>query len=332
MHGITDNDGAVYVGRPAWHKLGTVKEQEWAATHSVRDLMVEAGLLYDVKPLELFGVVLVPMPNGEMKEVVVEFPGFVGVYRDDDKTGLHIHQAGYTIGQNEELADLLDGINAAAHDGNVLRPEAAVSMFGGKVVAVTAKFTEEITLTGGDKIEPYIVARTSHDGSYATGVRSNMFRVECRNLLNASLRGKAMLDISFKHTEGREQALAAGKDRLALAINDVRNFQAEANAMIEQAVTDAEFRAMVDQLLPVPDNATDLKRGQVEQQRAAIMGVWSDDPRVGNYRRTAWGAYQAVSTFEQWVVPGRKVEERNMKAYLGKGFGMTNKLPALLPV
>lgn len=335
-------DTAFYADRPAWHRFGDVVPAEDLADRKFMEVMVEWGMCYDVRTMEVFGVVLVPGADGQMHEVMVEFPGFVGLYNGTEVDampsggvvqGLHVHQDGYTVGQNEELARFLDGINEGTIDGKrVVRPEAGVTLFGKKVCVVTGKFTEPLRLNGGDMIDPYIVARTSHDGSYATGVRTNMYRVECRNMLNASLRGKAQFDISFKHTIGREAKVAAAIKDLSLAINDVRNFEIEANAMIDSPFSDGDLDAFLKTLLPVDDDAKENDRTKVLAQRATITGLWASDPRVGNYRGTRWGAFQAVSTWEQWMTPGRDVALRNTKAIVGSGFAVSNTAGKLLAV
>lgn len=335
-HQMTKNDAAasLYVGSPAWHRKGQVATLDElmgpdGKPKTFREIMVSKGLIYDVKPVEVFGVVLVEQPDGTLKEVVVEFPEYVGIYRGDNHLGLAIHNDGYTIGQNEELAAMLDAMNAGAHDGRVIDPEAFVSMKDGRIVAVTGKFRGQIVLPGGDVIDPYVVARTSHNGEFLTGLRSCMFRVVCRNTLNASMLGKAQLDFSCKHTLGREDQIAKGTKDAVAFVNDVRNFEAEARAMIEATVTDMEFRALVETVLPYKGD-TELQRSKVDTQRAAVAGIWSGDERVGGYKGTAWGAFQAVSTWEQWVQPGKDLDGRNMTATLGRGFVVSNHAGRLL--
>jgi phage/plasmid-like protein (TIGR03299 family) len=253
-HEITSQDTPVFVGQPAWHKLGTVITVEQAETMSHFDLAVMAGLDFPVEKIEVRGTWI--SPTGELH--VVEFDDYAGIVRTDGGQArpLSIQGDGYTIAPNRELSDILDGVNLAAHDGKVLRPEAGVSLKGGKVVILTSRFLDTITLPGGDVIEPFLFASNSHDGTSATKVRSCMFRVVCANTHRAALAGSAKIDLTVRHTANREDRMNEGKKVLAFGINDVRNFEAEARRMIDTTVAEDEFAKIVAGLFE-PKNDSD---------------------------------------------------------------------------
>lgn len=338
-HHITDSDTPVYVGRPAWHKLGTVIDVETAQSMTFRQAMTHANLLFDVQTFEVFARVLNPAyivpqkgkkadPNvPEYIDVPVE--GWAATVRLDEMRALSCVSDGYQVSPNEELADLFDAINEGAADGRVIDPEAMVSLDAGRRVVVTGKFRDGVVLPGGDKVQPYLFAATSHDRSMLTRVRTCMFRIECANMLRAGLAGTAQLDLAVPHTTNREQMMAAGKATLVDAVNDVRNFELRARALIDTPVDEATFGQLLDVVVQprYRKNApmTDRIRQQLETSKLAIRALWSGDPRVGDYKGTAWGALQAVSTFEQHHRPTDDVETRNVGEWQNNKFEMTNK-------
>ena len=74
MHGMTENDSAMYFKNPAWHGLGNVVESDV----STSEALVESGLNWDVCTRKLF--------TSGMKEA----EGYMGVQRCD--TGIVFFQ------------------------------------------------------------------------------------------------------------------------------------------------------------------------------------------------------------------------------------------------
>lgn len=358
-HEITSSDTPVYVGKPAWHRLGTVISADEARNMTHVQLAERANMLFDVEAFALDRV-LIPNPRfivpstdldaptakpkkgaaaepvvAEPEYLTISVPGWAANVRLDTMEGLACVSEGYAASPNRALAETMDAINAGAHDGRIMDPEAAVTLKGGRLAVLTAKFREPITLPGGDVIEPYLFGATSHNRSMATKFRTCMFRIECNNMLQAGLLATAKLDFTIMHTESHDEQLAAAREALTFALNDVRNFEAEAAKMIEQSVTDEQFFKLVENVIVhrregKGKEITDRMRQSVEQDRMTIKGLWLTDPRVGNYRGTAWGAVQAVSTWEQHLRPADNQEQRNVLAAIGKGFDFTAAAAKLL--
>jgi phage/plasmid-like protein (TIGR03299 family) len=331
-HQITSQDTPIYVGEPAWHKLGTVMTAEEAAGLTFIDFMRRANLIADVEPYRIFAEVPVAGPNGpEMRRV--EFDDFRGLIRTDALTGdlspLHIHTDSYTEAQDRTLGEALDLVNSMSTDGPLIRPEAAVSLKGHRVTMVTGKFLRTITLPGGDRIEPYAVGINSHDGSFSRKLRSGFIRPECWNMLNRLEAKAGKVDFAIRHTKNAADAFDTAKVAYAGLLTEVSNFEAEARRMIDAEMTDMAFDALVRGVFkPVKDDES--SRIKADANVAAVKGLWNDDARVGNYKGTVWGAYQAISTWEQHLVPGKNVAERNVLAYMGAGFPYTAKAAKVL--
>lgn len=346
-HLITDLDTPIYAGRPAWHSLGQVIPTEKMQTLTFKQALGMGGADFDVEGIEVFGEWVTFDPQtGEPVVIRVPFKGFQGLIRTDwaalggsadevdalrfTESGLSVVTTDYAIGPNQDLADLFDAINAQAHDGRIIDPEAVVTLKGGKVIIVTGKLREAITLPGGDVCEPYIFGVTSHDRSQSTKGRSTIRRVECNNMLQAALLRPGKLDFTIRHTASRADLMKEAIAAMAFAVNDVRNFEAEATAMIETAVTDREFEQITKLVFAVKEDAKDAEKAKAEAAIAACKGLWADDHRVGNYKGTAWGAYQSISTWEQHMVGGSAAEKRNVMAQIGTGFAKTKAAAALL--
>ena len=214
-HEIFANDTAAFTGRPAWHQLGDTIPTEVARTQTCVQYVQAARGDWPVEMFEIFAEVMVAGPDGMPVVERIPLDDFRALVRMDDLTPLHVHGKGYTPSPNIELPEYLDAINEAAHDGRVLDPDAWVTMKGGRVLAMTGKFRDPITLPGGDVIEPYVVSSNAHNASQSSRTRSNMFRVVCRNTHLASMMAKVRVDISIRHTRNRAERVEVAKRDLA---------------------------------------------------------------------------------------------------------------------
>lgn len=217
------------------------------------------------------------------------------------------------------------------------RGELGISSAGllrrGGVAYVTIELPETVETSSGDGIRPAIIAATSLDGSKATTYAMRAMRPVCDNSLDVGLMGSAG-KVKIKHSSLSLGRIGEVRDALGVmykATDDMVRFFDE---LTQVDVTNKQFTAIVQGLVPVPDPVVGDKR-QVVNQRAItiaqnkqddLLGLWHKDPRVGDLGGTLAGAYQAVNTWhEHFVTRTTNQVERVMQGTLDGTFSKADQ-------
>jgi hypothetical protein len=79
-------------------------------------------------------------------------------------------------------------------------------------------------------------------------------------------------------------------------------FQAEADAMIAQACTDAEFAEIVARLWPIEEKSERSKTIGANRSHA-LNRLWRRSPTNEAIRGTRWAAYQAITEYTDHFAP-----------------------------
>jgi phage/plasmid-like protein (TIGR03299 family) len=213
---------------------------------------------------------------------------------------------GYTPIQNEEHAALLDALvdESGAHF------ETAGSLRGGRQVFLTMKLPTTMQIGGVDPVDLYLVACNSHDGTSAFRLLVSPIRVVCANTQAIAIR-RAQSSFSIRHTSGASGQIEQARQALGLTFKYAETFQAQADAMIAQAMTDRQFRELIDAVWHVDDKAdTSAKAGPSKRsqtiaanRRAVLVDLWRSSPTAEAIRGTAWGAYQAITEYTDHFAP-----------------------------
>jgi hypothetical protein len=84
-------------------------------------------------------------------------------------------------------------------------------------------------------------------------------------------------------------------------------FEAEVQAMIDFAVSDVEFEAIVDEISPLDPNA---KRPKfAETKRDKLFDLWHSDPMVAPLPSSIYKVEQAINTYERHHAIQRGVKD-----------------------
>lgn len=240
----------------------------------------------------------------------VEVPDFKAITRSDNGEVLGIFKDGYVPHQYGEwliknVSAILDA-DLAVGSAGLLR--------GGRQAWVSVETPDTITTPEGVAYRPNLLAVASFDGSLATTYKPVVTNVVCDNTMNAGLReqGAQFKVKSTRHSMGR---LADAREALGIVHTIADDFAAEVEALCAQEFTDRQFGKLVEDLTPYDPNAKST-RGQTmaENKRDKLHELWSSDERVVEWRGTAYGAWQAVNTYQHHESPfkGGNRAERNM--------------------
>lgn len=286
----------------AWHRLGTVLPDRFDAAQAMNHAKLGG---WRVRKEALQTTVLTA--DGVS---TLDVPEQFATVRTNPVTGrpdvLGVVGRGYTPIQNEEHAALLDALvdESGAHF------ETAGSLRGGRQVFLTMKLPTTMQIGGVDPVDLYLVACNSHDGTSAFRLLVSPIRVVCANTQAIAIR-RAQSSFSIRHTSGASGQIEQARQALGLTFKYAETFQAQADAMIAQAMTDRQFRELIDAVWHVDDKAdTSAKAGPSKRsqtiaanRRGALVDLWRSSPTAEAIRGTAWGAYQAITEYTDHFAP-----------------------------
>jgi phage/plasmid-like protein (TIGR03299 family) len=270
----------------AWHKLGTVL----ADTFTAEVAMQEARLAgWDVRKQPLYA--------DDVLGTGLIVPNKFATVRTSPWTGkaeiLGVVGSKYRPIQNEDHAGLLNALvdESGAHF------ETAGSLRGGRQTFLTMKLPKTIKVGGVDDVETYIVALNSHDGTMAFQFLVTPVRVVCANTQAVAMQN-AKSRFSVRHTvNGTKSIIAQARDTLGMTFAYLDSFEAQAERMIQETLTMSEFEQIVDRLIPVKDNDSDLVRSRIAGEHEVLKRLFENSDTMTEIRGTRWSGYQAVTEY-----------------------------------
>jgi len=161
--------------------------------------------------------------------------------------------------------------------------------------------------------KPTLLARTSLDTTASSAYfMTNMIGV-CDNSVAAAIHN-ATDRVKIKHSSRSLTKIGLLRDALGLVYEDAEEFSTWVDGLVDVEVTDRQFKAIVDGLIPIPVPEVEAgPNGQrVKNQRGitiaankqeALMNMWHIDPRAATWHGTMLGAFQAVNTWTEHMKP-----------------------------
>lgn len=285
-------DSGLFVGRPAWHGLGTVVKE----APTTADAIKLAGL------------------DWRVEETSLEFagcPGYKRLNRSDTGGLLHVCRDSWTVVQNQEAFSWFDPL---IQDGDVQLETAIALRHGERVVILARIVNSQQSVLPNDSVEQFLLLHNSHAGN-GMGVLFTNVRVVCANTLASATRG-ARYDFAgdahwdgksarFKHTRSIHANLTAVREAIDVQKRSWRYTIEQYRAMAQTSMSTELFRAYLEQVF-----AKDLQQAKrsrenpdltIEQMRSYPQlcqnfheGRGMDLPGVGG---TVWAGYQAVTEY-----------------------------------
>lgn len=263
-----------------WHGLGTPVEEAQTSKEAIKiaglDWTVEAKPIYNDKGIEI--------------------PGYKANTRDIDDKVLGLVSNRYKLVQNSEAFDFTDSLI-----GGDVRYETAGSLLGGKRIFLLARLPEKKIL--GDNFDNYICFTNSHDGTGAIQACMTPVRVVCQNTLNLAL-GNATRKWSTKHIGDIESKMEEARQTLKLAEDYMDNLAVVADQLANTTVTESEVAAIIDELYPISEDASDRTKRTINKKKEDFM-VCMFAPDILKFKNTAWGVINAASDYSTHGEPAR---------------------------
>lgn len=272
----------------------SVREKPW---HGLGTIVMEAPTSADA--LRLAGldwkVVQEPIRTGSGEPI----EGYKANVRDSDRKVLGVVSDRYKVVQNEDAFRFTDGLL-----GKGVRYETAGSLQGGRKVWLLARLPREYIIAG-ERISPYLVFSSTHDGSGSVKVAVTPVRVVCNNTLNLAL-DTADRSFSMMHTGSIQDRIREAKDTLFMAEKYMDCLGSEFEQLRRRKVTDAQVREYIELLLPIEEDATPAQGRNIVKLRRDMEQRYYDAPDLQKVGNNAYRFINAVSDFATHAKPLRE--------------------------
>lgn len=291
-------ESGMFVGQPAWHRLGVVLNNP----PTIEEAIYASSLNWQVIEEPMYRLV-----EGQPKKV----EGYKALVRDSDSSTLGVVTDYYQPLQNLEAFKFFDFL---LHDGDATL-ETAGSLKSGKRVWVLAKLTQSPQeVQQGDAIAPYLLLHNAHDGSAAVWIQFCNIRVVCNNTLSMAASSaregeKFGRAIRIRHSSSVNEQLRIAKQVIDVAKRRFTQSIADYKAMAQKPISQEIFEHYISRSLNVE---------RPVDTRAYPHILQAFEAGRGNYGKTLWDAYNAVT---EWIdhTRGRSEVSRLESAWFGEG-------------
>lgn len=307
----------------AWHQLGTVTD----ACMTAEEVMSKAWLGgWEVRKIAIQGIEIT-----ERGVTKVDCPDKYMTVRTNPATGqteyLGVVGEDYSVVQNEQVAETLNLLvdQSGAHF------ETAGSMRKGRSVFVTMKLPTAMQIAGVDDMDLYLAATTSHDGTASLRLDATPVRIVCANTQALAYR-RSVSSYTFRHTSNVTSKIAEARQALGLMWKAFRDFETEAEKMINESLTMGEFEKIVAQVWPLADDASDTAKNNAKQRTNTLRYLIRDADTQKAIKGTRWAGYQAITEYIDHFAPAKTDLARATRALTGAGADLKARAFELLAV
>lgn len=176
---------------------------------------------------------------------------------------------------------------------------------GGKIAWVQVEVPDTIETPEGVKFRPFILARSSMDGSVATTFSRSVTNTVCDNTLAIAATEHGGQRVTFRASGDNEVKLAEARDALGIVYTAADDFARQVAELTATTFTDRDFEKLLE--LEVPGEKPEFgakprevtQWGKVQEKREYIFDLYRFDERVAPWTGTAYGAWQAMNTYDQ---------------------------------
>lgn len=303
----------MYARTPAWHRIGTVKEDGFFTAEEAIAVLNPTG-----EPIRK-GRVTITIIDKDGREVEVEAHDLSGIVDFDHETGqyraLSVMAKDYGLIQREEQFRFCDEVIGQINGAHY---EAAVNLRNGKQTVLTAYLGDFVLDPNGiaDRNKRFLWAFNSWDGSWALRLKMGNFRVECANMAAMALRGSSDRQVlgsdwSTRHTANVSSRVAEAASFLGLWRDYELVYEAQAEHMIEVPLIDNTFQRIIEGLF----TAENPKTGVVETDREAVEQVrtiYELSAAQQDVFETIWGGFNSTVEYHDWATKVRGGKNTNV--------------------
>lgn len=253
---------------------------------SVEQAFEAGGLNFEVAKMPVFARI------GE--NIYQEVPSHKFTYRYDEERVLGVVSQHYEVIQNKRGLEFLNAF--FAEGGDDVKVIGSGIIRGGRRVFVSFQLGSSWSLpTTNDEFVHTLTWGNGFDGGTAFDLTFREIRMVCTNgMVISNLRSR----YSVKHGSGAPKniTVTAAQNALGFGYEVSESFEKELEKLYSREVHPGEFLAIVDEILPVPEEEG-RKRNNAIARREIINQAWLSNESIHG---TALGAYNAFNELEQW--------------------------------
>lgn len=266
-----------------WEGIGTKVQGT-----TVDTVLKEANLDYDVELRPVF------MGNG------MKIPNSMVAVRLQDEHPFGIVSPRYKVVQNRDAFDFVNYLS-----DEVTFEKAGETESG--MVYIIGRLPEKNIL--GDKFIPHVIFRNSFAKQCTIAAAISPLRHICSNQFNFVFKNAANA-ISIRHMGSPEQQMVEARETLKLSYRYMEELDAMSEHYAAKKVSDRQIDTILDEMFPLPDNASGAKEQIVRQAKHNFMAAYNAEDNI-NFKGTGWGLVNAWTDF--------RTHETNKKTMTRKG-------------
>jgi len=283
---------AMYVGYPAWHRLGEVVSE----AKTPEEAMEIAGTNFTVAPADVYAKI------GDEYHL---YPGSRINYRTDNNALLGITSDEYPIIQNLTPMQMLNEIVRTSQAGIV----AHAALGKGERLFAVLDLTRLADLQiphDPSKHDAFLVAQWWHDGTGALAFGESLVRVDCQNMANAQLAYAQRVGrlARIVHRGNTTDAVEEAQRILGYAERHILTFTELLKDLVEIPIINAgwidDFTAKLD---PIPPEME--RPASREEARDTIAYLYKESPTLAGVPNSPYRAFQAVTEYADHYRPLR---------------------------
>jgi len=217
---------------------------------------------------------------------------------------------------------------------------------GGSRIHAALRINRDLYLPGleDDKLEPLLFLHEAYDGDLSLTFQALVLRLICLNGMVVRAKGIERYEWKVRHTETFDQKLIEARRALGLVNTYFDQFTDLGERLLALKLDPHAFERFLGQLVPYPKDilqltaeelAKDRRVTNTETVRAAIAAQLERDD-LANFKRTGWGAFNAVAAYIDHDAPVRAtgkhsvVEQRFLRLLGGERGALKQRAVDLL--
>jgi phage/plasmid-like protein (TIGR03299 family) len=282
-------------GQPAWHHLGFVHDLEAHGPITVDEVLEKSGLgKWRVEKRPTFWGATEDSVMGLSKQT--EGQNWATVRVDDDGTETHLGTVGeiYEPFQNPLMFDFLRVVTG--QDEAYI--ESAGELAAGATVFASMRLGEDIILDGkgaADRIQKYLMVKTSHNGKGKFGGFVSPIRPVCTNTVNWAVR-EAETRFEIRHTAGGLDKIKEAERTLKITRAYYAAFEKDANELYGIKMTTGQFdRFVTEAVLPIKKDSPEHVAKKIKERRDLAHDLFESAPTNTGLPKNRWRAAMALT-------------------------------------
>ena len=317
--GITATDGMMYTGEAPWHRLGVRLDGPATAAEAIEAAQLDWTV--ETRPVYVRNI------SGGFMEMASK----AAIVRRDKDEAFGVMGSGYQPVQNIEAFQFFDSVIA---QGEAVYHTAG-SLYGGKRIWILARLPDDIQVTSGDVVQPYILLSNSHDGSTALRMQVTPIRVVCANTLTFATRERG--GFYAKHTRNVMQKASQAREMLGLATAYYEMFARTVDQLVSTRMTVIDQQRYLQEVyrFNVDKSYADQDHRIVKAYESTLDLLSHPTNTLGGIQGTAWAALNAVTYYvdHEKVARGsldRRDDRRLDSSWFGSGAELRQRAYDLL--